>query len=109
MAKESSLKRSVLSFLVRCYPSAVVRKRHGTVFTVAGDPDVFFLLDGRHFEVELKKPGESPTPLQAYRLQQWSAAGAITGCVHSVQELAELIRAAGYSPEKPARACGAAP
>lgn len=101
MAKESSLKQSVLRFLAANFPAAVVRKRHGTVFATAGDPDIYFVLGGRHFEVELKVPGQSPTPLQMHRLAQWSAAGAIAACIHSTGELQALLAHHGYPVPAP--------
>lgn len=101
MPSESTLKRNVLAYFARYYPSAVVRKRHGTVFTTAGDPDVYALIDGHHFELELKRPGEKPTPLQTARLAQWRGAGAIVGCIHTLAELEALLQAAGYPPPGP--------
>ena len=68
-------------------PTLVWRKRHGSPFTTAGDPDLTGLWHGTHFEIELKRPGESPTLLQAARLAQWATAGARTFTVHSISEL----------------------
>ena len=70
----------------RTVPGCVVRKRHGTAFGVAGDPDLYGTINGRHFELEVKQPGNQPTVLQARRLVEWRAAGATVAVVHSVQE-----------------------
>jgi hypothetical protein len=75
----------------RTTPGCVVRKRHGTVFGVAGDPDLYGTINGRHFELEVKQPGNPPTVLQARRLEEWRAAGATVGVVHSVQEAKEIL------------------
>ena len=36
----------------------VIRKRHGTAMGVAGDPDLYGTVRGRHFEIEVKRPGD---------------------------------------------------
>lgn len=73
-------------------PGIVCRKRHGTVMGLAGDPDVYGVYQGRHFEIELKSPGEKPTKLQDIRREEWAKAGAITGVA---QSLAEVLRILG--------------
>jgi hypothetical protein len=89
---ESNLKRQVMRMLSAEFPGAVVRKRHGTVYTTAGDPDLMILFRGVHIECELKRPGEQPTQIQVHRLQQWSAAGAVTAVVHSVVEMRQVMQ-----------------
>lgn len=80
-------------------PFALVRKRHGTVHAVKGDPDLYGVLHadhaywpGRHFELEVKRPGEDPTPLQRTRLAEWEKAGAITAVVVNAQEALNTLR-----------------
>jgi hypothetical protein len=89
---ESNLKRQVMRMLSAEYPGAVVRKRHGTVYSTAGDPDLMILYLGVHIECELKRPGEQPTQIQIHRLQQWANAGAITAVVHSVAEMRQVLQ-----------------
>jgi hypothetical protein len=72
-------------------PGCVIRKRHGSSWGVAGDPDLYGSIRGRHFEVEIKRPGEDPTPLQQARLAQWRASGAIAGVAHEVGEALALL------------------
>jgi len=36
-------------------------------------------------------PGKKPTKLQEVTLEQWRKAGAITGVVHSVEEVKEVL------------------
>ena len=55
-------------------PCVVVRKRHGTAMGVAGDPDLYGTVGGRHFEIEVKRPNDPSsqlTKLQTQRLQEW--------------------------------------
>jgi hypothetical protein len=67
-------------------PAWVWRKRHGSAMTTAGDPDLYGLWRGLHWEMELKVPGHSPTPLQWHRLESWRQAGALCFVVHSLDE-----------------------
>jgi len=58
---------------------------------VAGDPDLYGVWRGRPFEIELKRQGQSPTPLQAFRIAEWTRAGASTFVVHSLSEFEQAI------------------
>jgi hypothetical protein len=60
---------------------------------VAGDPDITGCIGGQHFEFEVKRPGEQPTPLQARRLREWTRAGALAarGCVIDADQSAGVL------------------
>ena len=89
---EADISKKIMTAVRDAYPRAVIRKRHGTVFGLAGDPDLYGCLpDGRHFEIEVKRPGESATLLQRKRLADWAAASAITGVAHSPEEALEIL------------------
>jgi hypothetical protein len=92
------------------YPHVVVRKRHGTAFGVAGDPDLYGTIKGRHFEIEVKRPNDPTsrlTELQAKRLLEWKLAGTITGVARSVEDaLVILGLARPGKPESYWRCCG---
>jgi len=90
MPLEKQIVDSIVKYL-RGLPQCVVRKRHGTAFGVAGDPDLYGSLYGRHFELEVKRDGNPPTALQEKRGEEWIAAGAIYGVVHSLQEAREVL------------------
>ena len=66
-------------------------KTHGSIFSRKGTPDIIGCYQGRFIVFETKKPGERLTPLQAYELAQWLAAGAIGGRVESVAQVKELL------------------
>lgn len=83
--RETALVRSILRALEKA-PGVAVRKRHGTAMGKAGDPDLSGCLNGRHFELEVKRPGNEPTPLQLVRLAEWQRAGALVGVVHNARE-----------------------
>jgi DNA-directed RNA polymerase subunit RPC12/RpoP len=101
MRREPTLEKAVAARIMktlRGYPHVVVRKRHGTAMGFAGDPDLYGSINGRHFEIEVKRPGDpssQPTKLQEQRLQEWAAGGAIVGvarCVVDALQILGLVR-----------------
>lgn len=68
-----------------------VEKRHGSEFSVAGEPDLFGCLDGKHFELEVKVKPNKPTPLQLLRLNEWARVGAIQSWVTSPEEAVDAL------------------
>ncbi len=92
---ESSLVSEIIRAL-RSLPGVVVRKRHGSAWGVAGDPDLYGAVNGLHFEIEVKRPrGDAPTPLQEARLRQWAAAGALAGVARSVEDALRIVGGKG--------------
>jgi hypothetical protein len=90
-AREGSIIRAIERTAKAYRPRLVLRKRHGTVFGRAGEPDLFGSYHGRHFEIEVKRPGEEPTKLQRERLEEWAMSQAITGVAHSVDEFFAVL------------------
>jgi hypothetical protein len=88
--RESAIVAQIIAAL-RALPGCVVRKRHSTAWGVAGDPDLYGSIGGRHFEIEVKRPGEHTTPLQEARLAEWRASGALTGVARSAQEALAIL------------------
>ena len=90
---EASVVAKILAKL-KTYPNIVVRKRHGTAMGKAGDPDLYGILDGQHFEIEVKRPGDPSsqlTALQVVRLEEWKGGGAITGVARTVLEALAIL------------------
>jgi hypothetical protein len=87
---EKSIVVSIVKAL-RVQPGVVVRKRHGTAMGVAGDPDLYGTVGGRHFEIEVKRPGSQLTKLQAQRLREWAQAGALTGVAHTAEDALRIL------------------
>ncbi len=88
--REAALVGAIVHAL-RAAPGLVVRKRHGTAWGFAGDPDLTGCYLGRHFELEVKTPAGTLTRLQEARLAEWSRAGAITAVVRSVGEALAVL------------------
>lgn len=60
---------------------------------LAGWPDLYALRDGVAYHLEVKMPGGTATKLQARRLEELRAAGAVTGVVDSVESALEVVGA----------------
>lgn len=91
---ETAIVNAILRYL-RSLPGCVVRKRWGGGMGVAGDPDITGCIRGRHFELEVKRPGGKPTPLQEKRLREWREAGAVVALVAGVEDVREALRSHG--------------
>jgi hypothetical protein len=87
--REASIVKACLDYLngLSC---AQFQKRHGAR-TRSGDPDIYGSLAGRHWEIEVKRPGKEPTERQYARLGVWSKAGAIVCWISSVDQLREIV------------------
>lgn len=48
--------------------------------------------EGRFFAIEVKLPGENPRQDQQQFIDAMRAAGAISGCAHSIEEALEIVR-----------------
>ena len=97
MRKQPVLEKHVVARIMKALKQqqgVVIRKRHGTAMGVAGDPDLYGSIGGRHFEIEIKRPddpGSVPTELQAHRMQEWRAAGALVGIARSVEDALAIL------------------
>lgn len=90
MPREKSIDNAILAWL-NSLDGCLARKMHGGEFSVKGDPDIFGCYRGRMFQIENKRPGEEPEPIQLARLRQWARAGAKVGVAHSLAEAKELL------------------
>jgi len=103
--KQPPLEKFIVAQIVaelRKYPGVVVRKRHGTVMGKAGDPDLYGTIRGKHFEIEVKRPGapcSQLTPLQTERLREWRIeGGAIVGVAHNAAEALAILGLVKHEP-----------
>lgn len=70
----------------------------GNPMTMAGIPDLIGCMNGMFVGLEVKRPGNQATQLQAYTLERIKAAGGVAGVVHSVEEALELLRSVTQPP-----------
>lgn len=95
-ASEKAIVKAILAYL-NGLPGCVARKRWGVGYGVAGDPDITGCIRGRHFEFEVKRPGQGPTALQARRLEEWRRAGAVVAVVESLAQVRALLAEEGLT------------
>lgn len=87
MTPEAALVKKILEYLNTV---GFAHKVRSDVHTI-GRVDIVGCVQGRALALEVKVPGGEPTPRQARELACWRAAGALTGCVHSVEETRALL------------------
>ena len=88
--RESSIVDAILREL-NGIPGCKAIKRHGSGMGRNGEPDITGCYYGKHFEIEVKRPGKDPERLQCQRLKEWEDAGASVGiaeCIHSAVYIA---------------------
>jgi hypothetical protein len=90
MTTERAIVRAILAYL-NGQPGCLARKRWGGGMGVAGDPDIDACVRGRSVQLEVKRSGERPTPLQLKRLDEWRRAGAVVAVVNSVEDVKSLL------------------
>jgi len=90
MITERAIVKAILAYL-NGQPGCLARKRWGGGMGVAGDPDIDACIRGRSVQLEVKRAGEKPTPLQLKRLDEWRQAGAIAAVVTSVEDVKSLL------------------
>lgn len=91
---EASRSAAIIKYL-NALPRCKAVKRHQTGWNKKGEPDISGCINGRHFELETKRPKKKPTILQQQRIREWLEAGAIAGRVESVTDTKALFREFG--------------
>ena len=100
--KETALTAKILTYLHSqgCY--AV--KWHGSVYGAGGMPDIYVLVPSRPYaipiHIEVKLPGNTPTPRQEKVLRDLRKAGAVAVWVdnlRAVQQLIEKLKEEGHA------------
>jgi len=87
---------------LRRLPNTWVFKVHGGPYQAAGVPDVLVLRHGVLFGIELKRPGEVPTPLQQHQLDAIERAGGRTAIIFTTTPTSEVITWLVHSSARPA-------
>jgi hypothetical protein len=100
MPLESTISKAIMKAVRAAIPGTVILKRHVSL-GVMGHPDLYGCLPGgQHFEIEVKRPGNSPSDLQKQRLAEWSAAGAITGVAYSKEDALAILKRGAWEMGK---------
>ena len=72
-------------------PKAYFIKTHGDQYLI-GEPDIIGCIGGRAVVIEIKLPGEVPTPNQLAHLEMWRRAGAMAFWATSWEEVATTLK-----------------
>jgi len=89
--KEHQITSDCIAYIKGLDVPSWAQKFHGSQYSSGGEPDIDACVDGRSVKVEVKRPGNRPTPRQYHAMRRWEAAGALTGWVTSVADLQELL------------------
>jgi len=87
--RESIIRSNIIKYLRSA--GAYARSVHGSPY-MAGMPDIVACYNGKALMLEVKCPKKQATPLQAAELERWRNAGAIAEVVHSVEDVACLLK-----------------
>lgn len=88
---ETRLYRRIVRVLGVHYPQAFIRKIHVSDFQSAGFPDLFIVVDGYCFNLEVKRPGEHPSVIQSYVMRQIRKAGGVACVVRSPDDALRIV------------------
>ena len=101
---ESAIQSDILSYL-RHLPQCWATKYPATF--MRGVPDIIGVFHGTFFALEVKRPGEKPTPIQNAVMEQIHAAGGFAKVVTSFEEAQSVMERMGVAYY--ARRLGCAP
>lgn len=105
-SKPETALRNKMVKAIRALPCPTrVRVVHGGPHQSAGEPDLDAVICGTPVKIEVKMPGNEPTPKQASVIRQWRNAGAIADWADSMERLEQILYAAlsrpayGFEPD----------
>lgn len=91
---EKNIVKRTLDWL-NSLPQARFRKKHGGR-TRSGEADIHGCIQGLHFELEAKRPGNEATKRQDANLTEWENAGAAVGVFTSLEECKAIVEKAFF-------------
>lgn len=96
MMTESSLSRRIRQH-ANDLPRCKCLKIHGNGLMEVGTPDLLVVQNGRAIWFETKVGKNKLSKIQAKRLEQWQAAGAIAVAVYTLDEALDVLLGRGAS------------
>ena len=92
LPKESYYQEKIISFLKKNYPEGVVWKETAGAYSRRGIPDITFILDGRYYGFEVKRPFLGVLSLlQEQTIKKLREAGAVAEVVTFPEEVQKII------------------
>lgn len=93
MAKKGPLERVIVAKVMAAAKALGYwsMKNHGSAFSLAGVPDVLVIKDGKACWMEVKRPGEKPTPIQVARMRELASVGCPVAVVTSGDEAKKFL------------------
>lgn len=88
---EKTRQRNILKYL-NAVPNCIAENRTQTGYGIKGGADILGCINGRHFELEVKQPGQKLSILQDQWIKRWAKTGAIAGRVEDVASMREVFR-----------------
>lgn len=86
MPKETTITAAIVGWL-RDRPRSYTLKLHGSVYGVAGVPDIMHIEGGLVTFIEVKQPGKRSTKLQLHHHGRLAAAGARVIVANNLKEV----------------------
>lgn len=86
---ETKITKDILSYLRGLGMYAF--KVHVDEYTVPGTPDILACFGGEFLAVEVKQPGEVPSPRQLYEMRKITESGGVALVVTSLAELQDKL------------------
>lgn len=84
---EKEIQPQVKAEIKKIFPDAYVWKNHNQgIYAASGLPDLMFVDKGQLYAIEVKRPGEKPTPLQEATMKSLSNSGTRVTWVVSREE-----------------------
>ena len=92
--KKTSGEKGIVSKILEwlnSLPRCKARKVHGNMY-VSGEPDIDCVINGLSVKIEVKQPGEKPTPKQLNRINEWSDAGCLAFWSDSLELVQKTLK-----------------
>ena len=87
---EKDIQAAILRWLRERTRSFTIKLAAGP-YTLPGIPDILHIEKGRAIFIEVKRPGENPTPLQIKVMDRLLEAGAVVGVARSVEDAKQIV------------------
>lgn len=92
LPKESYYQDKIISFLKKTYPKGVAWKEAAGAYSYKGIPDVTFILDGRYYGFEIKRPFLGVlSRIQEQTIKKIREAGGIAEVVTFPEEVMKIV------------------